>query len=81
MSDQQLNNLISMLEQIIANNRHQGDDERITDIAADHLHKFWARSMKHQIIAYASDNDAELSKISRMTIAKLKARFKETSQA
>tara|TARA_R110000772_G_scaffold73551_1_gene160845 strand:+ start:248 stop:466 length:219 start_codon:yes stop_codon:yes gene_type:complete len=71
VSDQQLNNLIKMLDQIIANNLHHGDDEKVTDIAADHLNKFWARSMKQQIIAYAIENPAELSALARSTIAKL----------
>ncbi|HDZ37830.1 MAG TPA: formate dehydrogenase [Marinobacter sp.] len=73
MSDQQLNNLIKMIDQIIANNRHHGDDDKVTDVAADHLHKFWARSMKQQIIAYANENPAELSALARATISKLEA--------
>ncbi|WP_417543456.1 formate dehydrogenase subunit delta [Marinobacter sp.] len=73
MNDHQLNNLIKMLDQIIANNLHHGDDDKVTDVAADHLHKFWARSMKQQIIAYASENPAELSALARSTIAKLEA--------
>lgn len=73
MSDQQLNNLIKMLDQIIANNLHQGDDNKVADVAADHLHKFWARSMKQQIIAYANESPAELSALAQSTIAKLEA--------
>ncbi|MBQ0833971.1 formate dehydrogenase subunit delta [Marinobacter sp.] len=73
MSDQQLNNLIKMLDQIIANNLHQGDDDKVADVAADHLHKFWARSMKQQIITYANESPAELSALARSTVAKLKA--------
>lgn len=73
MSDQQLNNLIKMLDQIIANNLHQGDDDKVADVAADHLHKFWARSMKQQIITYANESPTELSALARSTIAKLKA--------
>ncbi|MDO6441903.1 MULTISPECIES: formate dehydrogenase subunit delta [unclassified Marinobacter] len=73
MSDQQLDNLIKMLDQIIANNRHCGNDEKVTDVAADHLRKFWARSMKQKIIAYANQSPAELSAPARSTIAKLEA--------
>ena len=73
MSDQQLNNLIKMLDQIIANNLHQGDDDKVADVVADHLHKFWARSMKQQIITYANESPAELSALARSTVAKLKA--------
>lgn len=71
MSDQQLNNLIKMLDQIIANNLHQGDDDKVANVAADHLHKFWARSMKQQIITYANESPAELSALARSTVAKL----------
>ncbi|MGO1502302.1 MAG: formate dehydrogenase subunit delta [Marinobacter sp.] len=73
MSDQQLNSLIKMIDQIIANNLHQGSDDKVTEVAADHLHKFWARSMKQQIIAYAHQSPAELSALARLTIAKLEA--------
>nr|WP_281494759.1 formate dehydrogenase subunit delta [Marinobacter sp. S6332] len=60
-----------MLDQIIANNRHHGDEDKVTDVAADHLHKFWARSMKKQVIAYANENPEALSELPRMTIGKL----------
>lgn len=73
MSDQQLKNLIKMLDQIIANNLHHGDDDKVTDVAADHLQKFWARSMKQQVIACANENPEGLSRLGNMTIAKLVA--------
>lgn len=73
MSDQQLNNLIKMIDQIIANNLHHGGDDKVTDVAADHLHKFWARSMKQQVIAYAHSEQAELAPLARGTIEKLEA--------
>lgn len=73
MSDAQLNNLIKMLNQIIANNRHHGDNDQIADVAADHIHKFWARSMKQQILAFAEKNPAELSELAQLTITKLAA--------
>lgn len=71
MNDPQLNNLIKMLDQIIANNLHHGDDDKVTDIAADHLQKFWARSMKQQIIAYANQRPDELSILAKLTVDKL----------
>ncbi len=71
MSDQQLNNLIKMIDQIIANNLHHGDNDRVTDIAVDHLQKFWARSMKQQIIEYANSEPEQLSPLARATIEKL----------
>ena len=71
MSDQQLNNLIKMLEQIIANNLHQGDSEHVAAVAADHLHKFWARRMKQIIVTYANENPTGLSAIAKRAIAQL----------
>lgn len=73
MSDLQLNNLIKMLDQIIANNLHYGDDKQVAAVASDHLQKFWARSMKQIIIAYANDNPTELSAVARLAIAELEA--------
>jgi len=72
VSDQQLINLIKMLDQIIANNLHHGDDDKVTDVAADHLHKSWARSMKQLIIAHADQSPEELSGLARSTVIKLK---------
>lgn len=80
MSDQQLNNLIKMLDQIIANNLHHGDDGKVTDVAADHLHKFWARSMKLKIIHCANTTPSELSELSRGAIAKLATRSENTAK-
>ncbi|PCM44195.1 formate dehydrogenase subunit delta [Marinobacter sp. ANT_B65] len=74
MKDQELNNLIKMLDQIIANNLHHGDDDKVAGVAADHLHKFWARSMKQQIIACADGTSPELSALARLTIARLQAK-------
>ncbi len=71
MSEQLLNNLIRMLDQIIANNLHHGDDEQVALVAADHLHKFWARSMKQQILAFAEENPEQLSAVARLTLKKL----------
>jgi formate dehydrogenase subunit delta len=71
VSDAQLNNLIKMLEQIIANNLHQGDDDQIAAVAADHLYKFWARSMKQQILAFAETNPDGLSDLARLTVTRL----------
>lgn len=72
MSDQQ-HSLIKMLEQIIANNLHHGSDDMITDVVADHLHKFWARSMKQGLMACVDENPGALSPLARSSVAKLEA--------
>lgn len=71
MTDEQLHHLIRMVNQISANNLHHGDEGEAAHVVADHLKKFWARSMKAQIIAYARDDGAELSPVSRLAIRQL----------
>lgn len=71
MSDQQLNNLIKMLEQIVANNLHHGDDQQVAVVAADHLQSFWARSMKQQIIEFAQNNPNQLSSAAQLSVLRL----------
>lgn len=79
MSDQQLHNLIKMLEQIIANNLHHGSDQQVAAVATDHVHKFWARSMKQIIIAYAEENPAELSNVAQLAITQLEAQMDKST--
>lgn len=71
MSDQQLQNLIKMVNQISANNLHHGDEEQAAEVVATHLRKFWARSMKQQIIDYAESDGRELSTLSRLAVKRL----------
>jgi formate dehydrogenase subunit delta len=72
VSDQQLEHLIKMINQIGANNLHQGEGDEAADMVATHLKKFWARSMKKQIIEYAQSDGAELSPVSKLAVARLK---------
>ena len=60
-----------MLEQIIANNLHHGDDEQVVVVVTDHVHKFWARSMKQQVTGYANEKPEELSALAKLIIARL----------
>lgn len=71
MSDQQLQHLIRMVNQISANNLHHGDEEQAAEVVATHLRKFWARSMKQQIIEYAEADGLELSPVSRLAVKRL----------
>ncbi len=70
MSDQQLQNLIKMVNQIAVN--QHGDESQAAQRVATHLQKFWARSMKAQIIAYLDDDGTELSPIAREAIVCLR---------
>lgn len=71
MSDQQLQNLIKMINQISINNLHHGNEDQAAEVVANHIKKYWARSMKHQIIDYAESTGLELSTVSRLAVKRL----------
>lgn len=71
MSDQQLLNLIRMINQISDNNLHHGDEGEAAEVVATHIKKFWARSMKQDIIDYAESDGIELSTVSRLAVKRL----------
>lgn len=68
MANHQLTSLIKMANQIAANNTHIGDDAEAAAMVANHLTKFWARSMKQQIIAYQQNDGSELLPIASQAI-------------
>ncbi|MCO4321509.1 formate dehydrogenase subunit delta [Aliidiomarina quisquiliarum] len=74
MSEQQLSNLIKMLEQIIANNLHQGEAAEVAEVAATHVHNFWARSMKQLIINLANTHPEQLSTVALQAVVLLQAK-------
>lgn len=71
MSDQQLQNLIKMINQISDNNLHHGDEGEAAEVVAAHIKKFWARSMKQQITDYATSDGVELNSVSRLAVKRL----------
>ncbi|BES69549.1 hypothetical protein RE428_05670 [Marinobacter nanhaiticus D15-8W] len=70
MSDQ-LHHLIKMINQISTNLDH-GDKHKAAEAVAAHIKKFWARSMKQQIIEYEDIDGSELNQVSRLAVAQLK---------
>ncbi len=62
----QLDSLIRMVNQIAANNTHRGDTA--AEYVHTHLKKFWARSMKRQIIAYLQQDGSELLPLARQAV-------------
>lgn len=71
--DPQLQSCIRMLNQIAANQQHFDNDEQAAAAVANHLKKFWARSMKQQIIAFAEEDEGqELSAIARRAVVLLR---------
>ncbi|WP_432474484.1 formate dehydrogenase subunit delta [Amphritea sp. HPY] len=71
MGNHQLTSLIKMANQIAANNTHIGDDAAEAKMVADHLTKFWARSMKAQITDYLKEDGSELTPIAKQAVASL----------
>ncbi|NVK41014.1 MAG: formate dehydrogenase subunit delta [Oceanospirillaceae bacterium] len=70
----QLDTLIHMANQIAANNSHYGSEAEATARVHSHLTKFWARSMKQQIIDYLQNDGSELSPLARDAISQLQIR-------
>ncbi|MCE8018782.1 formate dehydrogenase subunit delta [Halomonas sp. MCCC 1A11036] len=79
MSRSLLDSLIHMANQIAANNAHYGDDA--TERVYTHLKKFWARSMKRQIVEYLQQDGSELSPLARQAIERLAQSQSETHSA
>jgi formate dehydrogenase subunit delta len=52
MNKTQNDNLVKMLNQIVSNNMHH---DNAAEVAANHVRRFWARSMKRCIIAHSKD--------------------------
>lgn len=71
MSDQQLQHLIKMINQIGANNLHHDTDDEAAEMVAKHLKKFWAPSMRAQLLEYAAADGDGLAPLSRLALFKL----------
>ncbi|WP_299178818.1 formate dehydrogenase subunit delta [uncultured Neptuniibacter sp.] len=71
MGNHQLTSLIKMANQIAANNTHIGNETEEATMVANHLRKFWARSMKQQITDYLIEGGEELSPIAKKAVAEL----------
>ncbi|KAA0010792.1 formate dehydrogenase subunit delta [Billgrantia pellis] len=69
MSRSQLDSLIHMANQIAANNAHYGD--ATVERVHSHLKKFWARSMKRQIVDYLQQDGSRLSPLAREAVERL----------
>lgn len=70
MANEQLNQLIKMVNQIANNNSHQTQAESV-DLILNHLKKFWALSMKKQIIEYAKQDENELTPLAQKAVLAL----------
>lgn len=70
MANEQLNQLVKMVNQIANNNSHQTEAESV-DLILNHLKKFWALSMKKQIIEYAKQDGENLVPLAKLSIDEL----------
>jgi formate dehydrogenase subunit delta len=71
MSHTQLDSLIHMANQIADNNSHYGTEAEAAERVAAHIRKFWARSMKQQIIDYLQNDGSQLRPLARIAIAQM----------
>jgi formate dehydrogenase subunit delta len=71
MSATELDHLIKMINQI-ADNIAIGDDDTLTaPQVTNHLNKFWARTMKEKIIAYAASDGDQLNSVAKIAVSQL----------
>lgn len=67
----ELDHLIKMINQI-ADNIAIGEDAETTATKVNgHLTRFWARSMKEQIIAYAAADGEQLNPVAKIAVSQL----------
>lgn len=73
MSNQQVDSLIKMINQIAANNAHHDTEELAAEAVAGHINKFWALSMRKDLASYARSDGSELSPLSKLAVARIRA--------
>ncbi|WP_293264968.1 formate dehydrogenase subunit delta [Neptunomonas sp.] len=78
MSHSQLDQLIIMANQI-ADNNHLDTDAESIEFIATHIKKFWARSMKEELIAYAQEGGDKLNVLATQAIMVLSEQYTSRS--
>ncbi|GAA0685731.1 formate dehydrogenase subunit delta [Vreelandella titanicae] len=68
MSSHHDNQLIHMTNQIAANLGGGRDEETAAAATCRHLETFWARSMKHRLVATLEREDAPLSPLAKRAV-------------
>ena len=72
MSTTELDHLIKMINQIADNIAIGESDDEAAAQLANHIKRFWARSMKDQIIEYADGDGARLKPVAIKAISQLR---------
>ncbi|MEQ9462854.1 MAG: formate dehydrogenase subunit delta [Haliea sp.] len=68
----ELRHLVDMANQIATNLRFAAeDDAAAAELVANHIQRFWARSMKLQIADYVQADGAELNEVASLAVASL----------
>ncbi|GAB4306052.1 MAG: hypothetical protein Kow0083_16020 [Methylophaga sp.] len=70
MSHNQLDTLIRMINQIAANNRAYQTEEAAERVA-NHVKRFWARSMKQMMIDYYLSDGEALCPVAKQAVGRL----------
>ena len=67
----ELMHLVDMANQIATNLRFAAeDDAAAAELVANHIQRYWARSMKAQITDYLHSDGAELNEVARLAVAR-----------
>ncbi|MBS3669597.1 formate dehydrogenase subunit delta [Vreelandella boliviensis] len=75
MSSHQDTQLIQMTNQIAANLGGGRDEETAAAATCRHLETFWARSMKHRLVATLEREDSALSPLAKRAVTLLAERL------
>lgn len=75
MTDSPLQHLIHMGNQIADNNTNYHEEAEAVQIVVTHMKRFWARSMKQDIIAYAKADGSELNTIAKKAVRILASEY------
>ncbi len=76
MTKESTAHLVKMINQIAANCPYQDDPAAITQATTNHIHKFWAHSMKEDIVTYLEAGGEGLSPVAVEAIRALESRLR-----
>ncbi|AZT84801.1 formate dehydrogenase [Marinobacter sp. NP-4(2019)] len=76
MTKESTAHLVKMINQIAANCPCQDDPAAVTQATTNHIHKFWAHSMKEDIVAYLESGGEGLSPAAVEAIRALESSLK-----
>lgn len=72
-----IDSLIKMINQISANVDQAGGENVVAERVAIHLRKFWARTMRQDIVAYVLAGGEGLDPVARLAVIRLTDEMQE----